>query len=82
MLGTTFNIAARLEEMAKRTKENQDPNLLTIIHLTDKVRNDYIKNNSDQKKYFRKVKKNELSEKMNKRLNNDGVLSTYIYCPN
>jgi len=82
IMGTTFNIAAVLEEWAKRTKENQDPKLMTIIHLTDKVRNDYIKNNSNQKKYFRKVKKNELSEKMNKSLKKNGVLSTYIYCPN
>ena len=82
MMGNTFNIAGMLEERAKDTKENQEPNLMTIIHLSDKIRNEYIKNNIDQKKYFRKVTKNELSEKMKKRLKKSGVLSTYIYCPN
>ena len=82
MMGVTFNIAAFLEELAKGTKENKDPNMMTIIHLSDKVRKDYIKCNSDQKNCFRRVSKNELSEKMKTRLKKSGVLSTYIYYPN
>lgn len=82
IMGKTFNIAAAFEERAKGTNENQDPNLMTIIHLSDKVRNDYVKQDNQRKKCFRKVTKKELPENFVNNLKKAGVLSTYIYCPN
>jgi len=81
IMGVTFNIAAMLENWAKGTKENQDPDMMTIIHLSDKIRNDYVKQDNQRKKYFRKVTKKELPAKFINNLKKSGVLSTYIYCP-
>ena len=80
-MGMTFNIAAMLENWAKGTKENQAPDMMTIIHLSDKIRNDFVKLDMQRKKCFRKVTKKELPARFIKNLKKSGVLSTYIYCP-
>ena len=82
MMGVTFNIAATLESYAIGTKENQEPNMMTIIHLSDKIRNDFVQQDNQRKKRFRKVTKKELPARFFNKLKKSGVLSTYIYCPN